>query len=1008
MSGQGTGPKERVAAQRASVTGDGAVRRLLISPPSFTGRETELAAIEHALAGTPGVVVLVEGEAGIGKTRLVREFLAGPVGGQRRALLAGCLPLRRPATLSPLVDALRQATASPGGLGLSALAGALRPLFPEWAAQLPPAPEPVEDAAAARYRIFGALAEVLGRLQVAVLVVEDVHWADEATLEFLLYLASQQGPRPSLVVTYRREDMPPGSLLLRLSSRMPGGPAGIRLSLEPLTAGQTSRLVSSMLDGSPMSAEFAAFLHRRTDGLPLAAEELVRLMYDRADLARRGGEWVRRSLEEIAVPATIRDGVLERTGRLGEDARTVLAAAAVLACPAGERTLRAVAGLTARRADAALTELVGSGLLAEDRGGLVSFRHVLAERAVYEAVATPLRRVMHRRAGQLLERHAPQPIAQLTRHWREAGEPAKWCGYAEQATDLALAAGDVPTATGMILDLLTGASLPAAVVIRLMKKVPYAAFPVSRFDDLIRPLRAALEADELDKRDEAQLRVLLGRVLIAVDDRESGRAELERAIPGLTRDPVEATRAMILLGWPSATTWPASRHLQWLRRAAEVVGPMPRADQIELTVDRATVLLLLGDETGWDVAAQIPDDGLTPRERQHVTKGSMNIGHMAMLWGRYPQARRLQARGLELARAHGYRMYRDMILTNQAHLDFFEGNWDGLAERAGVLAAGADIHPLTRLEALLVTGLAQAATGDREQAWRSLDQALATARADRMVDELIEPAAAVGRLALADSRAEDALRITGEPAAMVAGKDIWIWAADLAPVRAGALVCAGRTDEAAELEAMFGRGLRARAAPAARAALVQCAAIVAEGRGDPDRAAGLFAQAAAAWQALPRPYDALLAAESRARCLLAAGQRASAVPVLSEALSGLSALGARHDAVRVIDTLNEIGVPARRPWLGGRRGYGDQISPRELDVVRLIVGGRTNRQIAQALVLSPKTVANHVDSAMRKLGVSSRTALAARAVKDGIVSGDQDRVGAGATTPRSRTAGDDR
>ena len=91
--------------------------------------------------------------------------------------------------------------------------------------------------------------------------------------------------------------------------------------------------------------------------------------------------------------------------------------------------------------------------------------------------------------------------------------------------------------------------------------------------------------------------------------------------------------------------------------------------------------------------------------------------------------------------------------------------------------------------------------------------------------------------------------------------------------------------------------------------------------------------------------------------------------------------------MRVIRTLNEHGVRARRPWWGGRRGYGDQLSPRELDVVRLLIDGRTNRQVAEELVLSPKTVANHVDSLMRKLGVSSRTALAVRAVETGLVSG---------------------
>jgi DNA-binding CsgD family transcriptional regulator/tetratricopeptide (TPR) repeat protein len=618
----------------------------------------------------------------------------------------------------------------------------------------------------------------------------------------------------------------------------------------------------------------------------------------------------------------------------------------------------------------------------------VSFRHVLAERAVYEAVAAPQRRLMHRRSGGLLERRSPQPIAQLTRHYREATEWAKWQAYAEQATDFALAAGDESTAAGLILDLLAGADLPAVAVVRLAKKVPFAVFPAARFDDLIRALRAALDGGQLSERDEADVRLMLGRALIATDNREPGRSELERAIPGLAHDPVEAVHAMLLLGLPNATTLPAWRHRQWLQRAAEVTAPMRRADQINLTVTRATALLMLGDETGWDVAAGIPGDAQTAAERRRVTNAGLNIGALAMLWGRYPQARRLLADALQLARGNGYQLFRDMILSTQVHLDFFEGRWHGLAERASTLLA-TDVHPQTRLEALLVTGLAQAAAGDRAQARRSLEQALATATEARLIYEVIEPAAALGRLVLASGQVAQALQLTEEPAAIVTVKEIWVWAADLGPARAEALIRAGRIGEAAKFQEMFGRGLGGRGTPAARAALIQCRAIVAEGRGEEFRAAAMYAQAAGAWRTLPRPYDALLATESQARCLLAAGQRASALPLLSEALSGLSALGAQADAVRVTNTLNEIGVLARRPWLGGRRGYGGRLSPRELDVVRLIVEGRTNRQIAQALVLSPNTVANHVHSAMRKLGVSSRTALAAQAVENGIVSGSR-------------------
>ncbi|HZC73916.1 MAG TPA: AAA family ATPase, partial [Jatrophihabitans sp.] len=312
-----------------------------IRSPSFVGRQAELAALAEALHG-PRAVVLIEGESGIGKSRLLREFLAGATACGLGALLAVCPPFREPFTLGPVVDALRQATDSVQGLTLSPLAGALRPLFPEWAAQLPPALEPAEDATAARHRLFRAIVELLDCLRVRTLIVEDVHWADEATLEFLLFLATSNSQERSLVVTYRLEDVPDGSLLLRLSSRLPIGTAQLRLALAPLDVTDTEALVASMFPGSQVSREFAEFVHEHTDGVPLAVEESLRLMHERADLTRRDGAWVRRRLHEIAVPPTVRDAVLERAGRLGPDAQAVLHAAAVLSDPTDETTLLAI------------------------------------------------------------------------------------------------------------------------------------------------------------------------------------------------------------------------------------------------------------------------------------------------------------------------------------------------------------------------------------------------------------------------------------------------------------------------------------------------------------------------------------------------------------------------------------------------------------------------------------------------------------------------------------------
>jgi hypothetical protein len=176
------------------------------------------------------------------------RVLASPAGHECRALVGYCPPLRQPQTLGPVLDAVRQAGPRVDGLRLSRLAGALQPLLPEWTGILPPPLEPLEDASAARYRVFRALADLLGCLAVAVLIVEDAQWADDASLEFLLFLTSVRPCQVSLVVTYRAEDTPTGSLLRRLSSRPAVGTAARRIVLGPLDVADTARMVSSSAD----------------------------------------------------------------------------------------------------------------------------------------------------------------------------------------------------------------------------------------------------------------------------------------------------------------------------------------------------------------------------------------------------------------------------------------------------------------------------------------------------------------------------------------------------------------------------------------------------------------------------------------------------------------------------------------------------------------------------------------------------------------------------------------
>ena len=965
--------------------------------PGFVGRDREVALLSRALVEPS--VVLVEGEAGIGKSRLLQEFHARAPD-HERILVGVCPPFRESLTLGPIVDAARQARDCVAGLNLSALAGALRPLFPEWTAHLPPPPEPLSDPSAAQHRLFRALAELINRLEIAVLAVEDVHWADSATLDFLLFLACRLPQQVSLVVTYRPEDVPATSPLLRLSSRLPATTTQLRVTLEPLDVPGTASMVSSMLGGQAVSTKLARFLHLRTDGLPLAVEESVRLLSDRADLVCDKGGWSRRSTGELQVPPTVRDAVLERVQRLGPPAHRVLQACAVLGEPADGLVAVRIVGLSDEEARVGLTEAVACGLLREDEKGQVSFRHVLTRRAVYEAIPTVERRRLHLCAGRLFETLQPVPVLQLTRHFRAANESQRWARYAEQAADSAVASGDHGSATVLLNDLLTGAELSLPDRVRLTRKLARAAmFRRDAFDDLhsrtVRMLRNLIETEQLRAQQDAELRSALGWLLAQQGYLEAARGELERAVPHLRHRPAEAARAMAYLGVPFIGNRPGAVHLRWLQKVADLdTSALPEAERLALNVDRASGLLQLGDASGWDVAAEVPATAATIEERRQIVRAHLNVAASAVRWGHYPHARERLRAALDLADADGHVRVRAKILIVLAQLDWYSGAWEGLAARIATLAEADAADPIAYLSANRL-GLWHVARGEWRKAEESCRWALDMADRSGAVDDVLEPAAALGRLRLLEDRVGEALKVTDDPMRAVVTKGVWLWATEIAPVRVEALAAAGALEEVVDLVTRYRRWMRGRDAPAPLAALTTCHARLMAARGDHGRAARLFAAAAKAWARLPRPYDAMLSQEWQARCLLAAGRADEALALLSGTFQSLSDLGARGDTDRVAGLLRAHGVDTRRSWRRGRRGYGNQLSPRELEVVRQLVTGRTNREIADALSRSPKTVAGQLSSAMRKLGVSSRTALAVAAVDAGLVpeqpAGEDDR-----------------
>lgn len=920
--------------------------------PRFVGREAELRRLTDALGLRPALV-LVEGESGIGKSRLVREAVAAVAAEGQRPLVAVCPPFREALTLGPVVDAARQAVRSRADvahLQLSALAGTLRPLFPEWADLLPPAPEHLADVGAARHRLIRAFVELLGRLDIDILVMEDVHWADEVTLELLLFLASRQPLPLSLVLTFRPEEVAPDSLLLRLSSRVPAsaGVSRARVRLGGLPVADTAEFVSSMLDDERVSAAFARFLHERTAGVPLVLEECVRLMRDRADLVRRDGEWVRRTLEEITVPPTIRDAVTERAARLGPGARRVLLAAAVLGDPADERTLGAVGGLSAGGdsefdplIEAAVTDALRIGLLVEEGAGQgrFAFRHALAAQAVYGQASPVERRAAHRRAAALLETARPRPVGRLAHHFREAGEPVRWSEYTEQAADVALASGDHLTAVTLLHELISEPSLPAEAVARLVRKMPFLAFTgYARRAEAIAALRAVLETDRLGAHDRAEVHGQLGRVLFGLGDYAAAATEFELAIPHLGEGTYVDAWAMTVLGFPWVGPWPAETHRRWLDRAQRFAAGcelLPH-ERMSLLVNRMSALLELGEESGWALASGLGDEASDPQIAVEQARAALNLGDAAMRWGRYEEARARLTGAVDAALRHGLQVIRITALVNLLRLDYLTGAWEGLPERAEEWSVIAD-DPVCRLEAQLLGAQLRLATAGGDE---RLEDLLRTIRAEGerrgIIAVWLESATSHAQLRLAAGDAGQALALTEDPVRLITDKDMWIWATEIAPVRVAALTVLGLRAQAEHFVAAFERGLRGRHAPAAESALETCRAVCAEARADFMAAAQAWGEAARAWSRLPRPREAARSGEGAERCRRAARS-------------------------------------ARR---GGRRGYGNRLSPREREVVQLVLLGMTNRQIAIELSRSTSTVAAQLKSAMRKYGVSSRTALA--------------------------------
>ncbi|HUP71089.1 MAG TPA: AAA family ATPase [Acidimicrobiales bacterium] len=946
-----------------------------LSAPVLVARSQELAALTACVESAPAIAV-VEGEAGVGKTRLVTELMASRSAAGRLALVGQCHPLRDPFPLGPVVEALRGVGHRAARLSLSPLAGALRPLLPELADHLPPPPDPLADPRMERHRLWRAVVELLGSVGAAVVVLEDLHWADEATAEFLVFLATQLPPNVVLVVTWRPADIPSASPLPALAARPSGSTMVVRVALAPLAPADVKALVQSILASDAISDEFIAYLHERTAGIPFAVEEVLRLLQDRRDLVRWEGRWARRGLDRLEVPAAIRESIGERVARLADGPRQLVEAAAVLGEPADEALLGAVAGLPAARANAALVGALAAALLQETRDGHYGFRHALATDAVYATIPGPTRRRLHQRAARAMEKDDGQASpAQLARHCKEGGQPLKWVRHAQAAAASAAALGDHGAATAFLLDALSARRLPATTRGEVTLELSIAALHALDHGDAVAAVAAAVEDPALPAELRGKLAFNLGSLLHQAGDASGSRRAIAVAVPRLDQQPALRALAMSALASPWVVEGHVDEHLDWLDRADALATEHPEDDiGAALRANRAAVLLAVGSPVSIGSTPEPPPPGATGWDLQEWVRTCTNMAVNDAYLGRYGQARRWVSEAMRASESLGYDRLAGSLRATELVVRWATGEWSGLAEEAAVLENDALDVPSTS-QAAVVRGLVELAGGHVEEAVARLAEAAERAKRCGAIPTMGMACAGLARVRL--SRGEDgearavALRALG----IVAAKGVWAWAADIAPVAVEALVACGERAEAAEWAQHFDAGLKGREAPAAAAAALHCRALVAAAFGQAD-AVGILGAAEKAWAALPRPYDAALVAETRGRVLLNSDREAGAT-ALFDALAGFRSLGAAWDEARLRQELRRRHVALPQQFRGGRRSYDDELSPREREVIELAGGGASSAQIAKRLFLSPRTVDHHIERALPKLGLSSRKELVA-------------------------------
>ena len=947
--------------------------RGVIQSPVLVGRDTYLALVEARLARAAagaGQLLFVAGEAGIGKTRLLGSAA-------RRAQASG-FTVARGAAFPGDTQSLAGLLLDLASDLTSAADPALSDLGQRLTSRVREIPTGAGDAHHRRRLLVQDLADMVvtaGPGTPVLLVLEDLHWADELSLDVLGHLAGLLGTRPMLVAgAYRSDELYPQLPMRNLRARLLGQRLAEEVRLPRLGLAQTAAMASATL-GRPVPAQVVAAIHERSDGIPLHVEEFLAAIDEGALTPQSGAE-----VQAAAVPDTLGDAVLTRAQLLTTLAREVASAAAVIGRSFDFDLLTAVTGVGPDEVAGALRELQDAYLVLPGADAVTfDFRHALVRDALYADTDLPLRRRLHERVARAAVDRGYRG-AFVSAHFEQAGDPGLAYEYAAAAAAEAAAL----SAHGEALELYRRAvrSLPAGLP-ALDRAALFTALgdEAAATDDNTAAAQAYQTAHELaagagDVRAAAALAPRMAAVAHLLGEGLDARVGLLQAaldsldgVAGAERERGQLRSAMAAAYMLDRRLDEAITHGERSRAESEKTGDDETLLNTAVTLGSVLVFAGRMDE-GWQLLEDAVARACAAQREAEAARGYRMIGSSASVLVEYDRAGRWLAEGIGYAEQVELWNHRHYMASHLAHVQWATGQWDAAAQTARQALADGRGGITTRATAQYVLGYLAMGRGDWDAAEGLLREALAIGEQMAELQRLSPPLWGLAEAARCRGDHEGALALCerGFQASAEVTDAAYLFPFLLTGVRAH--LAHNEADAAQAWVDQLAPVLTARAIPGTLPAIDHARGLVLLARGEVSAAHQVLEAASGAWRARHRFWEG-----AWARVDLAAAaahlRRRGEVALLASEVCDLAAAAGATTLADAADRLAASSGRARQadPWY--------PLSAREFEVAELVAAGLTNRQIGERLVVAPKTVSAHITHILGKLGAARRAEIAA-------------------------------